>query len=562
MSRDTIRYVRSCSVCAMSSTPRHLPVGKLVPLPIPQRPWSHMGIDFVTDLPESEGKTCMCCSGIAVDRFSKACKLIPLKGLPSALETAEHLFQQVFRKFGVPEDIVSDRGPQFISHVWKAFFRLLGVTVSLSSGYHPQTNGQTERKIQELGRYLRAYCQEDKHSWSRFLPWAEYAQNSLRQNTTGLTPFQCILGYQPPLFPWTGEPSEVPAVDHWFRASERVWDSAHIHLQRAVRRHKDFADVQRAPTPLYHPGDRVWLSTRDIRLRLPCKKLSLHYIGPFKIQRQINEVTYRLQLPPRYRIHPTFHVSLLKPCSSPTPDQHEPPPPEILDQPSVYQVRNIMDSQRRGGQLEYLVDCEGYGPEEQSWVARDDILDPMLLQEFHNTHPNRPAPRGRGCPLRCVRASGAAPGGGGSVRESQSQSSPPTTITRSQSPEFWSPAPALLISTSKNTTCSLTLIVRSTVHYPEQYLTHLSLVATTNLYCCLPETTPAILLCVRPVSLCLPAPRSPKIELPAPRSLKIELPAPRSPKKGTLINTPSEHPRLDSPPRHAPAPITFTVLHY
>ncbi len=124
----------------------------------------------------------------------------------------------------------------YISHVWKAFFHLLGVTVSLSSGYHPQTNGQAERKIQELGRYLRAYCQEDQFSWSRFLPWAEYAQNSLRQNTTGLTPFQCILGYQPPLFPWTGEPSEVPAVDHWFRASERVWDSAHIHIQRAVRR--------------------------------------------------------------------------------------------------------------------------------------------------------------------------------------------------------------------------------------------------------------------------------------------------------------------------------------
>ncbi|KAK3569650.1 hypothetical protein QTP86_002648 [Hemibagrus guttatus] len=153
MAEDVSRFVRGCSVCAMVSTSRCLPEGKLVPLPIPCRPWSHLGIDFAMDLPVSNGFTTIL---ITVDRFSKACELIPLKGLPTALETMEALFSNIFRYFG----IVSDRGPQFISRVWRGFFKLLGVSVSLSSGYHPQTNGQTERKIQEIGRYLRAYCHD------------------------------------------------------------------------------------------------------------------------------------------------------------------------------------------------------------------------------------------------------------------------------------------------------------------------------------------------------------------------------------------------------------------
>ncbi len=119
------RYVKGCSVCAISSTPRKLPGGKLVPLPIPRWPWSHLGIDFATDLhfatdlPPSDGYTTIL---VVVDRFSKWCKLIPLRGLPTALETAETLFQHVFRNFGLPEDIVSDRGSQFTFRVWRAFF--------------------------------------------------------------------------------------------------------------------------------------------------------------------------------------------------------------------------------------------------------------------------------------------------------------------------------------------------------------------------------------------------------------------------------------------------------
>ncbi|KAK3549695.1 hypothetical protein QTP86_007172 [Hemibagrus guttatus] len=440
MAADVRRYVQGCEECAMAKTPRQLPSGKLLPLPVPNRPWSHLGVDFITDLLNSHTHTCIF---VIVDRFSKACRLLLLKGPPTAMEAAELLFNQVFRYFGIPEDIVSDRGPQFVSRVWRVFFTRLGVAVNLSSGYHPQTNGQTERKIQEISRYLRTFCHGHQDSWSQYLGWAEYAQNSLRQPSTGLTPFQCVLGYQPPLFPWSGEPSDVPAVDHWFRKSERVWGSAHHQLQRALRRRRLTADRHRSDAPAYQPGQKVWLSTKDIWLRLPSRKLSPRFIGPFTILKQVNPVTYKLQLPRGYRIHPTFHVSLLKPhhpsvlpSTEPGEDAAEPPLPLLLDDWTAYGVKEILDSRHRGGQLEYLVDWEGYGPEERSWVPRDDVLVPDLLTTFHATHPHRPAPRGRGRPprRRGPRPSGAGHEEGGTVTDTPGSND--NQSQRTHSPEY------------------------------------------------------------------------------------------------------------------------------
>ncbi|KAI2663508.1 Transposon Tf2-9 polyprotein [Labeo rohita] len=248
---DTIVFVKNCSICNMAKSPRQLPAGLLQPLPIPRRPWSHIAVDFVTDLPSSNGNTTIL---TVVDRFSKGCRLIPLPKLPTAMETAEALCEAVFCYYGLPEDIVSDRGPQFTSRLWRSFFKLLGVNISLSSGYHPQSNGQAERMNQELIRFLRSYCRDHQEDWSRFLLWAEYAQNSLHKPSTKLTPFQCILGFQPPLFPWSGEPSELPAVNSWFRRCEEIWNRAHVHLQRAVRRTQIQADRRRRPNPAYEPA--------------------------------------------------------------------------------------------------------------------------------------------------------------------------------------------------------------------------------------------------------------------------------------------------------------------
>ncbi|KAK3537551.1 hypothetical protein QTP70_013788 [Hemibagrus guttatus] len=158
----------------------------------------------------------------------------------------------------------------------------------------------------------------------------------------------------------------------------------------------------------------VWLSTRNLHLKLPCRKLSPRFVGPFEIIRQVNPVAYRLRLPATYRICPTFHVSLLKPAHPSmerAPAGEEPPPPLDVEGSPAYRVQALLDSRWVLSRIQYLVDWEGYGAEKRSWVDALDILDPLLTEDFHRDHPTKPAPRPRGRPQR--RTLGGVPRGGG-----------------------------------------------------------------------------------------------------------------------------------------------------
>lgn len=265
---------------------------------------------------------------------------------------------------------------------------------------NPQTNGQTERANQDLEAALRCVTARNPASWSIHLPWIEYSHNSMVSSATGMSPFMAANGFQPPLFPNQETQVSVPSIQRHLQRARQVWHEVRAALCRTADRNQKLADRHRTPAPEYRPGQKVWLSARDLPLQTESKKLSPRYIGPYEIEKIINPTAIKLKLPDSLKVHPVFHVSLLKPFSSSplSPPAEPPPPPQLVDDYPAFTVRRLLDVRRRGRGFQYLVDWEGYGPEDRSWVSRSLILDPSLLSDFYALHPSKPGRPPGGAP--------------------------------------------------------------------------------------------------------------------------------------------------------------------
>ncbi|XP_058478083.1 uncharacterized protein LOC131449256 [Solea solea] len=220
-----------------------------------------------------------------------------------------------------------------------------------------------------------------------------------------MSPFQCVFGYQPPVFSETEKEIIVPSAHAMVRRCHRIWAAARKALLRSVDRMKRAADRRRRPAPVYKPGQKVWLSTRDLPLQVAARKLAPRFVGPFPVSKVIGPSAVRLRLPRSMRVHPTFHVSRVKPVkeSLMVPAAVPPPPPQMVDGGPVYSVKALLAVRNRGRGRQFLVDWEGYGPEERSWVPASFIVDPDLITDFYRRHPQLSGP------------SGAVPRGGGTV---------------------------------------------------------------------------------------------------------------------------------------------------
>uniref|UniRef100_A0A0A9GF89 Integrase catalytic domain-containing protein n=1 Tax=Arundo donax TaxID=35708 RepID=A0A0A9GF89_ARUDO len=313
MKVDVQNLVRECATCQRNKTENvHYP-GLLQPLPIPDLAWSQITMDFIEGLPMSEHKNVIL---VVVDRLTKYAHFLALAHPFTPSDVVKIFLDSVYKLHGLPSLIISDRDRIFTSNVWQDLFKSLGVTLRLSTTYHPQTDGQTERVNQCLENYLRCMTSMAPRKWYSWLPMAEYWYNSSYHTSLNMTPFQAVYGMPPPHITESQLPRTITEeVRQVLQQRQQATEVIKENLSKAQARMKRYADLNRSERSFLE-GDMVYLKVQPYRhtsLGLH-NSLKLHsrYYGPFRIVQRVGNLAYRLLLPEHCNLHPVFHVSRLK----------------------------------------------------------------------------------------------------------------------------------------------------------------------------------------------------------------------------------------------------------
>ena len=318
-------------------------------------------------------------------------RFAPFRNESTAADIAQAFVEHVWNSHGMPLQITTDRGTEFTNAFSKSLCNIIGTRHTKSSSYHPQTDGQTERMNRVLEDMLRHYITPKMDNWDDMLPVLEFAINNSYQDSIKDTPFYANYGKHPRVpddIKREGKPSRNPQAYDFIGNIEKTILKAKTCLENAQHHQKKHYDAKHRELQ-FKVGDKVWLSSKNIPIAtIGTQKLYPLWLGPFPVTQKVGAVAYQLEIPPHYRLHNTFHVSLLKPAY----DNHAgtpPPAPILVEGEDEFEVETILQhrplTKSRGDKnISYRVKWLGYGPEYNSWEPERNIKQhaPERLQEY------------------------------------------------------------------------------------------------------------------------------------------------------------------------------------
>ncbi|GKB77378.1 putative reverse transcriptase domain-containing protein, partial [Tanacetum coccineum] len=308
MKADIATYVSKCLTCAKVKAEHQRPSGLLVQPDIPEWKWENITMDFITKLPKTAAGYDSI--WVIVDRLTKSAHFLPMKETDSTEKLTRLYMKEIVARHGIPVSIISDRDSHFTSRVWQSLHEALGTQLNLSTAYHPQTDGQSERTIQTLEDMLRACVIDFGNGWDRHLPLVEFSYNNSYHTSIKAAPFEALYGRKcrsPVCWAEVGEAQLTgPEIIH--ETTEKIF-KIRDRMQAARDRQKSYADKRRRPLE-FEVGDKVMLKVAPWKgvMRFGKRgKLNPRYIGPFRIIERIGPVAIRWKLPQNLgRVHNVF----------------------------------------------------------------------------------------------------------------------------------------------------------------------------------------------------------------------------------------------------------------
>jgi hypothetical protein len=393
MNANIETYVTGCTKCQRTKADRTKKVGLLHPNTVPTEPWEEILIDLITKLPKSRGFTAIC---IIVNQFTKMAHFIPCSEEPSSIEMAHILENHIFWPHSKPRKIISNCGSNFTLDFMKEFYITHNIIMNASTAYHPQTNRQTKQVNQELEQYLQIFCNFNQNDWCLLLSLAKFQYNNQEHSVTKESPSFLNYGRHPI---WNATPPKNTLDKSMITYQERMTEAqgwAFTLLNHAAEHMKSWYNWKRKAGPKYKIGEKVMITSRDLKTTRPTQKLANRNYSPFTIQEIIGQSAYKLNIPTSWvNIHNVFNKSVLKRWIDPKfPSQMEEiakPPAIIIDGNEEWEVKFIIKSQQSGQwkKLQYIVKWKGYPLEEKKWYNAELIMQNawQTIKNYHRENP-------------------------------------------------------------------------------------------------------------------------------------------------------------------------------